>query len=67
MKEEMNKQLEFMKKIAEEKRFSLEFLQARQGLEEVSLERQVIEEEMERGGYLPPEEKNPQFQKPQVK
>ena len=67
MQEEMNKQLEFMKKKAGEKTFSLELLQARQGLEEVSLERQVIEEEMERGGYLPPEEKNAQFQEPQVK
>ena len=47
MQEEMNNQ----KKKAEEKRFSLELLPARQGLEEVSLERQVIEEEMERGGY----------------
>ena len=43
--EEMNKQIELMKeqmKKAEEKRFSLVLLQARQVLEEVSLERQVI-------------------------
>ena len=63
MQEEMNKQ----KKKAEEKRLSLELLQARQGLEEVSFECQVIEEEMEHGGYLLPEEKNAQFQEPQVK
>ena len=56
----MNKQLEFMKRKAEEKRFSLELLQACQELEEVSLEHQVIEE-MECGGYLLPEEKNAQF------
>ena len=35
-------------------------------MEEVSLERQFVEEE-ERGGYLPPEEKNAQFQESQVK
>ena len=52
---------------SEEKRFSLELLQVRQGLEEVSLERQGIEEEVKRGGYLPTEEKKAQFQKPQVK
>ena len=60
--EEMNKQIELikekMKKKAKEKRFSLELLQARQGLEEVSLECQVIEKEVECGGYLPPEKKN---------
>ena len=68
--EEMNKQLELMKekmkKKAEEKRFSLELLQAHQGLEKVSLECQVVEE-VKRGGYLQPEEKNAQFQESQVK
>ena len=70
MQEEMNKQIELMKekmkKKAEEKRFRLELLQARQGLEEVSLKHQVIEE-VECRGYLLPEEKNVQFQEPQVK
>ena len=49
----MNKQLklrkEKMKKKDEEKKCSLELLQARQGLKEVSLERQVVKEEVERG------------------
>ena len=70
MQEEMNKQIELMKekmkKKAEEKRFSLELLQACQGLEEVSLERQVIEKEVERGGYLPPEEKMRNFKSPKL-
>ena len=51
--EEMNKRLEEIKKKAEEKRFSLKLLQAHQGLEEASFERQIVEE-VERGSYLPP-------------
>ena len=52
--ENVNKQLELkegMKK-AEEKRFSLELLQARQDWEELILERPVIEE-VERGIFCP--------------
>ena len=39
----------------EEEQFNLELLKARHEIEEGSLERQVIEEEIERGGYIPSE------------
>ena len=41
----------------EEEQFNLELLKARHEMEEASLERQVIEEEIERGGYIPSETK----------
>ena len=39
----------------EEKQFNIELLKARHEIEEAFLERQVIEEEIERGGYIPSE------------
>ena len=42
----------------EEEQFNLELLKARHKTEEASLERQVIEEEIERGGYIPSESEN---------
>ena len=39
----------------QEEQFNLELLKARHEIEEASLERQVIEEEIERGGYIPSE------------
>ena len=39
----------------EEEQFNLELLKARHEIEEASLERQVIEEKIERGGYIPSE------------
>ena len=41
----------------EEEQFNLEFLKARHEIE-ASLERQVIEEKIERGGYIPSESEN---------
>ena len=41
----------------EEEQFNLELLKARHEMEEASLERQVIKEEIERGGYIPSETK----------
>ena len=39
----------------EEEKFNLELLKARHEIEEAPLERQIIEEEIERGGYIPSE------------
>ena len=46
----------------EEEQFNLELLKARHEIEEASLERQVIEEEIERGGYIPSESKTKPLQ-----
>ena len=50
----------------EEEQFILELLKARHEVEEASLERQVVEEETERGGYIPFESESKPFLNPEI-